>query len=123
MNKRPIYKKLIHKFKLFKVGEIGVSIITVSKLQYGASKSKNYKLNKQRIKEFLFPLEILSYDERAASVYGDIRVQLEKIGKLIGPLDMLIAAHALSQDLVLITNNEKEFKQVKDLKVENWINI
>ncbi len=119
MNKRPI--GIIHKFKLFDVGEIGVSTITVSELQYGVSRSKNRKLNKQRIKEFLSPLEILPYDEIAAGIYGDIRLQLEKRGEPIGPLDLLIAAHALSRNLVLISNNEKEFKRIKKLKVENWV--
>ena len=119
MNKRPI--GIIHKFKQFDVGEIGVSTITVSELQYGVSKSKNRRLNKQRIEEFLSPLEILPYDEIAATIYGDIRLQLEKRGEPIGPLDLLIAAHALSRNLVLISNNEKEFKRVKNLKVENWV--
>jgi tRNA(fMet)-specific endonuclease VapC len=118
MNKRPT--GIIHKFKLFDVGEIGVSTITVSELQYGVSKSKNRRLNKQRIEEFLSPLEILPYDEIAANIYGDIRLQLEKRGETIGPLDLLIAAHALSRNLVLISNNEKEFKRIKKLKVENW---
>jgi len=108
-------------FLTFDVGEIGVSTITVSELQYGVSKSKNRRLNKQRIEEFLFPLEILPYDEIAAGIYGDIRLQLEKRGEPIGPLDLLIAAHALSRNLVLISNNEKEFKRVQNLKVENWV--
>jgi len=120
MNRRPI--EIIHKFKQFDVGEIGVSTITVSELQYGVAKSKNYRLNEQRIEEFLSPLEILPYDEIAAGIYGDIRLQLEKSGEPISPLDLLIAAQALSRDLVLITNNEKEFKRVNNLKVENWGN-
>ena len=120
MNRRPI--EIIHKFKQFDVGEIGVSTITVSELQYGVAKSKNYRLNEQRIEEFLSPLEILPYDEIAAGIYGDIRLQLEKSGEPISPLDLLIAAQALSRDLVLITNNEKEFKRVNNLKVENWVN-
>jgi len=119
MNRCPI--EIIHKFKQFDVGEIGVSTITVSELQYGVAKSKNYRLNEQRIEEFLSPLEILPYDEIAAGIYGDIRLQLEKSGGPIGPLDLLFAAQALSRDLVLITNNEKEFKRVNNLKVENWI--
>ena len=119
MNKRPT--GIIHKFKLFDVGEIGVSTITVSELQHGVSKSKNRRLNKQRIEEFLSPLEILPYDEIAASIYGDIRLQLEKRGEPIGPLDLLIAAHALSRNLILISNNEKEVKRVRNLKVENWV--
>ena len=76
---------------------------------------------KQRIEEFLSPLDILPYDEIAADIYGGIRLQLEKCGEPIGPLNLLIAAHALSRNLVLISNNEKEFKRVKTLKVENWI--
>ncbi len=119
MNKRPT--GIIHKFKLFDVGEIGVSTITVSELQYGVSKSENHRLNKQRIEEFLAPLEILPYDEMAANIYGDIRFQLEKRGEPIGPLDLLMAAHALSRNLILISNNEKEFKRVRNLKVENWV--
>ena len=118
MNKRPL--GIIHKFKQFDVGKIGVSTITVSELQYGVAKSKNRRLNKQRVEEFLSPLEILPYDEIAASIYGDIRLQLEKSGEPIGPFDLLIAAQALSRELVLITNNEKEFKRVKNLKFENW---
>ncbi len=118
MNKRPI--EVIHKFKQFDVGEICVSTITVSELQYGVAKSKNRRLNEQRVEEFLSPLEILPYDEIATAVYGDIRLELEKSGEPIGPLDLLIAAQALSRNLVLITNNEKEFRRVHNLKVENW---
>ena len=83
MNKRPI--EIIHKFKQFDVGEIGVSTITVSELQYGIAKSKNHRLNEQRVEEFLSPFEILPYDEIAASIYGEIRLQLEKVGK---PIDL-----------------------------------
>jgi len=119
MSKRPI--DIIQKFKKFEIGEIGVSTITVSELQYGVVKSKNHGLNQQRVEEFLSPLEIIPYDEIAANIYGDIRYSIEKSGKLIGPLDLLIAAHALSRNLVLVTNNEKEFKRVKKLKVKNWI--
>ena len=118
MNKRPI--EVIHKFKQFDVDEICVSTITVSELQYGVRRSGDRKLNKQRIEEFLSPFEIIAYDEVAADIYGDVRHQLEKAGEPIGPLDLLIAAHALSGNFVLITNNEEEFKRVKNLKIENW---
>jgi len=118
MNKRPI--AVIHKFKQFDVDEICVSTITASELQYGVSKSRDRRLNKQRVEEFLSPFEIRAYDESAANIYGDIRHQLEKTGEPIGPLDLLIAAHALSGNFVLVTNNEKEFKRVKNLKIENW---
>jgi tRNA(fMet)-specific endonuclease VapC len=118
MNKRP--KKVINKFKHLAVGEAGLSSITVSELQYGVAKSNQRELNRQRLNEFSTPLEILTYDESAAEAYGDIRIQLEKSGLPIGPLDTLIAAHALSRSLILVTNNETEFKRVENLKVENW---
>lgn len=119
MNRRPL--EIIHKFKQFHVGDIGVSTITVSELQYGAAKSKNPKLNNQRVEEFLTPIEILLYDYNAAKSYGELRLNLENRGEIIGPLDMLIAAHALSNDIVLVTNNEKEFQRVNHLKIENWM--
>lgn len=120
MNRRPI--EIIHKFKQFNIGDIGISTITVSELQYGAFKSKNPMLNLKRVEEFLAPLEILAYDHNAANFYGEIRSDLEKKGHVIGPLDMLIAAHALSNDIILVTNNDKEFQRVNHLKTENWIN-
>ena len=119
MNNRP--PEVIQKFKSKDAGQIGISSITVSELYYGVSKSKYQKKNLIRLKEFLTPFEILAYDESASKLYGKIRAQLEKSGDVIGPLDLLIAAHALSLNLVLITNNEKEFNRVKTLKVENWV--
>ena len=118
MNKKPF--EVIDKFKNTEIGQIGISSITVSELNYGVAKSKFQKQNAQRLEEFLTPFEILSYDETASKYYGMIRYQLESKGKVIGPLDMLIAAHALSKDLILVTNNEKEFKRIKSLKIENW---
>ena len=118
MNKRPA--KVIKKFKQFEPGEIGLSAITVSELQYEVAKSIHRQKNQQRLIEFIAPLEILAYDEMAARAYGNIRFLLEKSGQPIGPLDLLIAAQALSQNLILVTNNDKEFKRVKKLKVENW---
>lgn len=119
MNDHP--PEVIQKFREIGVGNICISSITVSELRYGACKSRQIKKNLKRIDEFLSPFEIISYDESAANHYGEIRSQLEKRGNVIGPLDMLIAAHALSENLTLITNNEKEFKRVKSLEVENWI--
>lgn len=119
MNEHPT--EIIQKFKQFEIGEIAVSTITISELQYGVWKNKKRRFNKQRVEEFLTPLEILTYDEFSANIYGEIRLQLEKRGESIGPLDLLIAAHALSKNLILVTNNEKEFKRIKNLKVENWV--
>ncbi len=123
MNRKP--KEIIHRFKQYDIGEIGVSTITVSELQYGAAKSKTPDLNFQRVEEFLTPLEILLYDYVSAKFYGKLRLDLDleqrgQRGEIIGPLDMLIAAHALRADSVLVTNNEREFERVKDLTIENW---
>ncbi|MBU0465269.1 MAG: type II toxin-antitoxin system VapC family toxin [Proteobacteria bacterium] len=119
MNKRP--PEVIHRFKNADVGQIGISTITVSELNYGASKSQLQKQNFKRLEEFLAPFEIIPYDQDASHYYGAIRCQLENQGNIIGPLDLLIAAHALSKDLILVTNNEKEFKRIKALKVESWV--
>ena len=119
MNEHP--PEVIQKFREIGVGKICISSITVSELQYGVYKSKQIKKNLKRLDEFLSPFEIISYAENSANYYGKIRSQLEKQGNVIGPLDVLIAAHALSENLTLITNNEKEFKRVKSLQVENWV--
>lgn len=74
-----------------------------------------------RKEEFLIPFEILPYDENASKYYGEIRSQLESRENIFGPLDLLIAAHALSKNLVLVTNNEKEFSRIESLKVENGL--
>jgi len=120
MNKLPA--GVIKKFKQFALGDVGISTITVSELQYGVAKSIHRKENQQRLEQFMAPLEILAYDEMAAEAYGDIRLHLEKYGQPIGPHDVLIAAHALSKNLILVTNNDKEFKRIKNLQVENWTN-
>ena len=119
MNHHP--PEVIQKFREIGAGNICISSITVSELQYGACKSKQIKKNLKRLDEFLSPFAIISYDENASKYYGQIRSYLEKQGNVIGPLDMLIAAHALSENLTLITNNEKEFKRVKSLEIENWV--
>ncbi|WP_245960345.1 type II toxin-antitoxin system tRNA(fMet)-specific endonuclease VapC [Hydrogenothermus marinus] len=113
---------LIDKFKQIseKDNSIAVSSITVAELFYGVKK-KNSKKLEIAITKFLFPLKKFPFDEKAALTYGDIRAKLEAKGKIIGAYDMLIAAHAKSIGAILVTNNEKEFKRVEGLKIENWI--
>ena len=100
--------------------EVGISIVTVSELRYGASKSRRPKRNHEALDEFLYPFEVALYDEPAAKAYGTIRSALEKKGRPIGPMDLLIAAHALSLDVRLVTNNAKEFERVDGLEIDNW---
>ena len=112
---------VLKKFRATNPGDIAISSITVSELEYGVYKSSNKIKNKEALNEFLLPLEIADYDYHAAMIYGKIRADLEQKGTPIGALDNLIAAHALSLGIPLITNNEKEFSRVQDLPVINWI--
>ena len=85
-------------------------------------KSKNRIKNQNALDQFLLPLTILPFDgQKVAERYGEIRVFLESAGKKIGPLDTLIAAHALALDLTIVSNNIKEFARIPGLKCENWI--
>jgi tRNA(fMet)-specific endonuclease VapC len=118
INEKP--KQILRKFEQYPVIEFGISSITHAELQYGIEKSKNK--NQDALDEFLLPLTILPFHgKRLVTCYGEIRVSLESKGKTIGPFDMLIAAHALSLDLTIISNNIKEFSRIPNLKCENWI--
>jgi len=109
------------KFQEFNIGELCISSITVSELMYGAFKSQFVEKNLKAIENFLMPFEIVNYDYLASVEYGKIRADLEKKGTVIGNMDMQIAGHALALDLILVTNNLKEFKRVLDLKLDNWV--
>jgi len=109
------------RFKEFKIGELCISTITVSELMYGAYKSEFVEKNLKAIESFLLPFEIVDYDTSASIEYGKIRAYLEKKGQVIGNMDMQIAGHALALDLILVTNNIKEFIRVDGLKLDNWI--
>jgi len=110
------------KFNAYEVGEICISSITVSELYYGVQKSQMVEKNERALSFFLAPLNIVDYDEKASIEYGKIRATLESKGAVIGSLDMLIAAHAASLGVKLITNNVKEFERVEGLELENWVN-
>ena len=107
-------------FLEYQIGDIGISSITLSELRYGVAKSTHREKNTKALDEFIIPLELVSYDESAARVYGDIRAALEKAGTPIGSMDMLIAAHAVSLGIPLVTNNAREFLRVPSLKIIDW---
>ena len=114
-------KEVIDHLKKIKNSDLCISSITYSELLYGVEKSSNVTKNLLALTMFLTNIEIISYDENASAQYGLIRAELERNGKPIGPLDMLIAAHAKSLKITLVTNNVKEFERVNGLKVENWV--
>lgn len=112
---------VITRFHQLPISSIAISSITLSELEYGVMKSANPDQNRIALSQFVAPLEIFPYGDDAAESYGNIRAFLEKQGTPIGSLDMLIAAHAISANCTLVTNNEREFSRVPHLRIENWI--
>lgn len=100
--------------------DVAVSAITAAELRCGAAKSQHAKKNHRVLDVFLGQLTIVPFDDAAALVYGEIRATLEKRGKPIGDLDLLIAASALSRRATLVTNNLREFQRVPRLVCQNW---
>jgi tRNA(fMet)-specific endonuclease VapC len=108
------------KFESYPITDFTLSSMTLAELQYGVEKSSHTAKNQHALDLFLVPLTLLDFDDAAAHAYGSIRTALESVGLPIGAMDMLIAAHALSQKLTLITNNAREFRRVPGLVVEAW---
>lgn len=113
-------EKMRKRLMSFHPSDVGISSVTVAELQYGVAKSKAKEKNAAMLDGLLLPLEIASFDEVAAVKYGEIRAALERKGMPIGPLDTLIASHAVSLGVTLVTNNLREFKRVPGLKCVNW---
>lgn len=112
---------VIERFLAHPVGTIGVSSMTVAELAFGVNKSRQMAKNRLALEQFLAPLDIAAFDHEAALVYGRLRARLETSGSPIGSMDLLIAAHALSLGVRLVTNNLREFRRVPGLKLENWV--
>lgn len=116
--KRPV--SVLERLQRLRQGEATLSIITMGELVFGASKSSQRELVLKRLAELESLVSVLALNRAAADEYGYIRAELESRGIPIGNNDLWIAAHAKSLGLTLVTNNEKEFKRVRGLKVENW---
>ena len=114
--------KVLQRFNSYQVGDIGISSITVAELEFGVKKSQFPERNQQALTQFLLPLTIVDFDRAAAIVYGDIETSLEKKGTPISSLNTLIAAHALSLQVTLVTNNVRKFSRIPDLQLANWVN-
>ena len=99
--------------------DIALSSLTVAELAWGVAKSGSRR-NRTALESFIASFTVLPFDASASFGYGDVRARLHRAGTPIGPIDMLIAAHALSLDFTLVTNNEREFKRVPGLRIENW---
>ncbi len=118
IKRRP--ERVLHELAKQTVGEVGISTITAAELWHGVARSQSFERSRAALEQFLLPLVIADFDSAAAIVYGQVRADLEKQGKPIGPFDTLIAAHALSLDATLVTNTEREFRRVPGLIVANW---
>jgi tRNA(fMet)-specific endonuclease VapC len=118
IREKPI--KVLKKLHTFNLSDIAVSAITQSELEYGVAKSRRQKENHEALIQFLSPLEIIPYDDKAAADYGQIRNHLEKKSAIVGAMDLLIGAHARSIPMTLVTKNLREFKRIPGLRVENW---
>ena len=118
INARPA--AVLERFRRYRMGEIGICSVVAAELAYGVAKSGSSR-NRQALELFLAPLVILPFDEPALWVYGELRAELERRGTPIGSLDTMIAAHALSQQAPLITNNSREFAKVPGLQLDNWV--
>lgn len=100
--------------------DICVSSITYAELMHGVEKSQQIEKNRLALSMFLSAITVLDFDSSAAEAYGELRADLERKGTPIGPMDMLIAGHAKSQNLILVTNNTREFERVSDLTLQDW---
>lgn len=119
LNRRP--PEVLERLRAEGQEAVAISVITMLELRQGAEKSQHPEKTHSKLDLFLEPLEILPFDEKAALEGARIRAYLERRGDRIGDLDSLIAAHALSLNLVMVTNNLREFSRVPGLQTENWV--
>ena len=116
------YPEILSKLLRVGFGKIGISTITLAELEYGVANSNRTFEVQTALLEFILPFEILDFNYSAASFYGKIRKELKDKGRPISDMDMLIAAVAMANGLIIVTNNEKEFRRISGLKIENWKN-
>ncbi len=119
IKRRP--QSVLQRFSFFQVGEIGISAITLAELEYGTARSAQPKKNREALREFISALDVAAFDRQATEAYGRIRATLEAKVHPMGAMDLLIAAHGVSLGVRLVSNNEREFKRVPGLRLENWI--
>jgi tRNA(fMet)-specific endonuclease VapC len=114
--------EVLARFEKLKPGEAGLSVITYGELLYGVEKNQSQTKAMQLLREMLALLPVLPLPAEVGEAYGAIRANLEARGEVIGNNDLWIAAHAKAAKLTLVTNNEREFRRIGGLKIQNWIN-
>jgi tRNA(fMet)-specific endonuclease VapC len=113
-------EEVLHHFRKLLPGEAAISVITHGELFYGAVKHPQRAKALSELNELVHLIPVLSLPENTPETYGAIRAELESKGQVIGMHDLWIAAHAMASGLILVTNNEKEFRRVRGLKIQNW---
>jgi tRNA(fMet)-specific endonuclease VapC len=116
--KRP--EEVLRRFQKLRTGEAAISVITYGELLYGAAKSEQRVAALEHLRELIHWLPAIALPETAGEAYGTMRADLQRKGEMIGNNDLWIAAHAVAAGLTLVTNNEKEFRRVRGLKMQNW---
>ena len=115
------YPKIEKRLTMCRSDEVVLSSIVASELMYGAENSQNREKNLRQLSAFLSGFTILPYGAGSLEPYGKIRAHLRRKGQPIGAADTFIAAQAVAHNLILVTNNEKEFNRVPNLRIENWL--
>ena len=118
--KKQMPVEVVKMFETVSKHDVCISSITMAELEFGVQNSKYPLRNKMALLLLLSEIEILSFGQKAAQAYGEIRKDLKDRGQIIGGNDLLIAAHAKAEDCILVTNNLKEFERVKGLNCQNW---
>jgi len=111
---------LIEKLKKYYNKGIFISSLTLVELEYGVENSDHIEKNRLSLIEFLTIFEILNFEQKDTQSYGMIKSDLRKSGKMIGAIDALLAAQAISRNLIFVTNNTKEFERINNLRIEDW---
>lgn len=113
--------EVLRRLESLEVGEVAMSIITFGEMQYGAEKSQSSQTTHVKLARLAELVPVLTLPDRSAIHYGSIRAELERAGTPIGANDLWIAAHAMAEDLILVSNNIKEFSRIPDIRLENWV--
>ena len=123
LNARPQHQAVLDRFKSERPQDLIVSSITLAELVFGIEKSQWRAATRQALHRIIAAINVVSFGDQAARAYGAVRAKLESKGSPIGPLDTLIAAHALSLSVTLVSANTREFAKVAGLRLENWISV
>ena len=121
LNQRPGFEAILRRLDGRRQGEVALSAITLAELRFGIAASQHRAVNLAKLELLLATFEIAPFDAPAAAAYGSLRAHLQARGTPMGPLDTLIAAHALALGAAVVTNNVREFGRVPGLTMENWL--